>query len=73
MVNMNIKKTFRVNDMKEKFHLEPSDISNEVIVISNITGRSHFISTIIKQKKLNNSILDDQYNWLKENHPEYLI
>ena len=59
--------------MKEKFHLESSDISNEVIVISNITGRSHFISTIIKQKKLNNSILDDQYNWLKENYPEYLI
>jgi hypothetical protein len=59
--------------MKEKFHLEPSDISNEIIIISNIVGRSHFISTIIKQKKLNNSILDDQYNWLKENHPEYLI
>ena len=59
--------------MKEKFHLEPSDISNEVIVISNIIGRSHFISTIIKEKKLNNSILNDQYNWLEENYPEYLI
>ena len=59
--------------MKEKFHLELSDISNEIIIISNIVGRSHFISTIIKQKKLNNSILDDQYNWLKENYPEYLI
>ena len=59
--------------MKEKFHLEPSDISNEIIIISNIVGRSHFISTIIKEKKLNNSILNDQYNWLEENYPEYLI
>jgi hypothetical protein len=66
-------KSSRIINMKEKFHLEPSDISNEIIIISNIVGRSHFISTIIKQKKLNNSILDDQYNWLKENHPEYLI
>ena len=60
--------------MKEFFYLQPSSIiSEEMILCSNIIGRSHFISTIIKEKKLNNSTLNEQYEWLQENHPEYLI
>jgi hypothetical protein len=60
--------------MKQKFYLKPSDIiPNEIIIFSDTPRRSCFISTVIKEKKTNDQRFNEQYEWLKENHPEYLI
>jgi len=64
--------------MKKNFYLQPSNIlPNEMIILRNdtikTTIKSCFLSTVIKAKKINDSRFDEQYEWLKENHPEYLI
>lgn len=64
--------------MKKKFYLEPSNIfPDEMIVLTDddetITRRSCFISTVIRAKEMNSPRFNEHYEWLKENHPEYLI
>lgn len=60
--------------MKDDFYLGPSKLlPDEIIIYNNVLGETYFISTIIKQYKLNNKDFNNHYEWLKENHPELLI
>ena len=78
MVNMNIKKTFRVNDMKYEYYIDRDrifEVENDGRKIpTDLYGDS--ISFLIENQKNYDILLSTRLRkleWLKKEHPELLI